>query len=118
MKTLTCLIIAILVSISSLFSGDGMFVSLVIHGTDQPLRIDLPSSQYVIVKNFTQSPIIDLNDIGGIALYQGAAGLSGINVVFADASPHEDVYIAGPMIIYVQPIPGATLFLSYFLGSN
>jgi hypothetical protein len=124
MKKLASIVSLFVLSITVALAGEGKFFSQVIHDTDQPFRLSLPANKAMKVLNFIQSgvpgPVINL---GAIAVYQGTPGLSGIFVLQADFSSnnhvvHEDVFIAGPAVVYISPIAGETLFLSYLLANN
>jgi hypothetical protein len=128
MKTLALFII---LSAASLFANDGQFVSKIIHETDSPVQINLSVHQWMKVSNFVQSGTAPGfvptgqpgQDIGAVQLFQGAAGLTGIvalNASFATTThaEHEDVFIAGPTVVFIAPVAGATLFFSYLIGKQ
>jgi hypothetical protein len=122
MKKLMLPLAALVLSATAALAGDGKFYSRVIHSTDQPYSFTIPASRFMKVLNFTHSG--DQNtQAGRIIIFQGATGLPGIEVMQSDLSanshvPHEDVYIAGPIVIYIQPLQSETLFLSYLWGSQ
>lgn len=124
MKRFLLTLSIILAAAFSAHANDGVFVSKVIHETDSPHILRLPSKKFIKITNFIQvggnvvvSP--DQPDVGAVVVYQGPAGLSGITVATAGGpnSSHE-VLIAGPAVVYVGPVKGGTLFLSYLFGSN
>jgi hypothetical protein len=134
MKTLSYIIAALLVSVSPLSAGGGHVYTLLIHDSDQAFNVTIQRNEYMKVLNFTQSggttPVFDPSTggfvvtYGAIVLYQGANGLPGATILNAVALststqvPHEDTYIAGPAVVYIAPVSGAVLALSYFRGSN
>jgi hypothetical protein len=110
------------------FAGDGNFVTQVIHESDPPFSIVVPSNKFLRITNFIQegqtlqgNPPMEVN--GEIFVFQGLQGLSGARVLYSERAGtthqvHEDVYLAGPIVLYVAPVPNLTLVLSYLRGSN
>ena len=122
MKKLMLPLAVLFLSATAAFSGEGKFYSQVIHSTDQPFSFVIPANRYMKISNFTHSGN-QMTQVGRIVVFQGLQGLPGIEVMQSDLSAnshiaHEDVYIAGPIVIYIQPLPSETLFLSYLLGSQ
>ena len=127
MKNIASFIVTLLITVTSLCAGDGKFYSQVIHETDGAFALRLPSNKFIKITNFTQSGSVETEPgvftVGAVYVYQGAPGLPGITALTAGLPSsnrvlHEDVYIAGPVIVYVPPVAGATLLLSYLLGNN
>jgi hypothetical protein len=111
----------IAISSVSALGNSGKFFSRVIHSSDQAFTINLPAKQFLFITNFVQ----DGGDTAGaVTVYQGAAGLPGINVLIASPSGstthevHEDTYIGGPVVVTIAPVSDGTLFISYLLGNN
>ena len=126
MKKFVVTVFVFAVSTGFLPAKEGSFISKVIHESDQPLRIELSKRQFIKISNFTQArndPALEITAIGTVAVFQGAASLAGINVLTAAApstthNPHEDVFIGGPAIVYIGPVTGSTLFITYLRGSD
>jgi hypothetical protein len=119
MKTL-CIIAALALSITSLAANDGTFVTKVIHDTDTAFQLNLNSKHWIKITNFVQQ---GGTQFASVAVYQGAAGSPGVTLLLASDpttthTPHDDVFVTGPSIIYIAPIPGATVMLTYLTGSN
>jgi hypothetical protein len=121
MKKLLLFTIVMLVSITQLPAGDGKFVSRLIHEGDEPVNIHLNGTKYIKVIDFRQSDVVQISPgvftVGGIYAYQGLTGTPGMLVASAGALEKELV-LAGPIVMYVPPLAGTTLFLSYFIGNN
>jgi hypothetical protein len=130
MKTRFAVFVVLLVSVSVAVAGDNL-ITRVIHETDSVVSITLQPRQFIKITNFVQdAPLITqdekgnfVSNVGTVTVYQGAIGLSGINVLTASpAGPthqaHEDCYIAGPAIVNIAPLSSATLFITYLRGSN
>ena len=122
MKKLTCIIALLVLANSAILAAEAIVVSKVIHAEDSALHFRLSAKQWIKITNFTQTGG-DPNTVGIVAVFQGSADLPGANVLVATQSTstkveHEDVFIAGPTVVYVAPVPGATLFISYLRGSN
>jgi hypothetical protein len=121
MKTLITTLVALTLSFTTLPAKDGTFSSVVIGENDKVFRVNLSTKQWMKITNFIQ------NDVGetpaeraGVAVFQGDAALW---VLFADGPSttrvaHEDLFIGGPAIVTVPPMPGATVFLTYQRGSD
>lgn len=126
MKNPPSIVVAVLaLSASALFARDPIVISKVIHSDGPALHLTLSSKQWMKITNFTQTDRDDVpnNPLGSVVVFQGAAGLPGARVLVATQSkstqvPHEDIFIAGPTVVYVGPVPNATLFISYHRGSN
>jgi hypothetical protein len=115
MKRLLFIVVSLIAfSISAGVAGDVKYFSRVIHETDSVWRIELSSGLYMKIMNFNQSG--GGNEIGSVAVFQGAEGLPGVSVATPNVS--NPVYVAGPAAVSVAPVPGATLFISYMLGRN
>jgi hypothetical protein len=124
---LTLLFISIPIAVAK----DGTFVTRVIHETDPAVSILLQPRQFITITNFVQDAPLVIQDENGnfishvatVTVYQGAMGLSGINVLTASQAgsthvAHEDCYIAGPAIVNIASLSSATLFITYLKGSN
>jgi hypothetical protein len=108
------------------FAGDGNFVTQVIHESDPVFSVYVPGNRFFRIINFIQegqngTPPTEIN--GEVIVFKGAQGLSGARVLYSSQAEtthqlHEDVYLAGPIIVYVAPVPHLTLVLSYLRGSN
>jgi hypothetical protein len=125
---MTRTIIALFILAATAFAKDGTFVTRVIHDSDPAFNVLIPSNKFMLITNFigqttTQVPGGAVINAGEVIVYQGAAGLPG--AVVLESSPtttthenHEDVYIAGPAVVYVSPVKGVTLVLTYLRGNN
>lgn len=126
MKTLASLTFTLFLTIAAASAGEGKFYSHVIHATDEAFVLHLPANKFIKITNFTHSGTSTDPDnfpTGAVHVYQGANGLPGTTALYSTLPSttrevHEDVYIAGPAIVYVPALPGATLLFSYLLGNN
>ena len=121
MKKLMLPLVVLFLSATTALSGDQRWYSNVIHSTDQPFSFVISGNQYMKISNFTHSG--NGSQVGRILVFQGLQGLPGIEVMQSDSSAtghieHEDVYIAGPTVIYIQPLSSETLFLTYLWGTQ
>jgi hypothetical protein len=121
MKKLFLPLAVLLLSATAAIAGSKIY-SVVIHSTDQPYSFVIPASRVMKISNFTHSGDSSTQP-GRIFVFQGPQPLPGIEIMLSDLSAnshiaHEDVSIAGPTVIYIQPLPNETLFLSYLWSSN
>lgn len=123
MKHLLCSLVILAVSLSTLLAKEGAFSSVIIRETDKPFSLNLAARQWIKITNFTQNDIDPTKpaELAGVAVFQGTG--EGLWVLFADQPTtthvaHDDVFIAGPALVYVPAITGATVFLTYLRGSD
>jgi hypothetical protein len=119
MKNLLCSLAILTLSLPSLLAREGAFSSVIIRETDKPFQLTLTSRQWIKITNFTQN--LKPETPAAVAVYQGTG--DGLWVLVADQPTtthvaHDDVFIAGPAIVSVPAIPGATVFLTYLRGSD
>lgn len=123
MKKLASIILTLFLTIAAASAGEGKFYSQVIHETDAAFVLRLPANKFIKITNFTQSADLPSDVVGSVHVYQGATGLPGTTALYSTLpgttrEVHEDIYIAGPAVVYVPTLPGAVLLLSYLLGNN
>jgi hypothetical protein len=123
MKTLASLTFTLFLTITAASAGEGKFYSQLIHDTDAAFVLRLPANRFIKITNFTQSVALPSEASGAVYVFQGATGLPGTAAVYANLpgttrEVHEDVYVAGPAVVYVPPLSGAVLLFSYLLGNN
>lgn len=127
MKKLASILLTLLITITSLSASEGKFYSQVIHDSDDAFVLRLPPNKFIKITNFTQSTAIQITPgnfaTAAVYVYQGAPGLAGTAAVYSNLpgttrEVHEDIYVAGPAVVYVPPLSGAVLLLSYLLGNN
>jgi hypothetical protein len=119
MKNLLCSLAFLGVSFTTLLAKDGSFTSVIIRENDKPFQLTLTSRHWIKITNFTQ--YLKPETPAAVAVYQGTG--DGVWVLVADQPTtthvaHDDVFIAGPAIVSVPAIPGATVFLTYLRGSD
>lgn len=125
-KQIASIILTLFIPIAAASAGEGKFYSQVIHGTDPAFVLHLPANKFIKITNFTHTGTsTDPTNFptGAVNVYQGANGLPGTTALYSSLPStsrevHEDVYIAGPAIVYVPALPGAVLLFSYLLGNN
>jgi hypothetical protein len=122
MKSVLSALFLILSSII-VFAGDGTFVTQVIHDSDQPFSVYVPSNRFMRITNFIQEGATNPATNGVIYVFQGAPSLLGARILYSTQAgtthqPHEDLYLGGPIVVYIAPVPNLTLVLSYLRGSN
>jgi hypothetical protein len=124
-KKLIGIVFALTLSTGFLFAKEGSIVSKIIHAADQPLRIELSGRQFMRISNFVQTSdsAEEITATATVAVFQGAGDLPGINVLLASKAAttqvtHEELFIGGPAVVYVAPVSGSTLFISYLRGSD
>jgi hypothetical protein len=120
MKTLITTVAVLTLSFTNVIAKDATFTSVIIPDGGAPLQLDLKARQWIKITNFTQNyTTTTAVDPAGIAVFKGD---SGVWVLFAtyppNHSPHEDVFVAGPATVVVQPVKGLTVFLTYERGSD
>jgi hypothetical protein len=123
MKTLITTLAVLTLSFTTLPAKDGTFASVVIHDGDDAFQLKLASRQWIKVTNFTQNTNDNLKpaELAGIAVFQGSG--NGLWVLFADGPTnthvqHDDVFVAGPVTIYIPAKTNVTAFLTYERGSD
>ena len=122
-KILILLGISVSLAASNASAGDGKYFSRIIHDSDSPAQLVVPSGFFIKITTFTQTGGAGGDQIGGVTVYRGASGGSdGATVLLANAAQpgtaNDGVIIAGPNTVYVAPVPNATLFISYLVGRN
>jgi hypothetical protein len=121
MKKLLLPLAIFFISITGLFAGEGKYFSRLIHEGDAPIDLHINGSKYIKILDFRQSNVVEVGPgeftVAGIYAYQGAAGTPGMAVANAGQLDKE-VVLAGPIVMYVPPLAGTTLFISYFIGNN
>jgi hypothetical protein len=123
MKTLVTILSLFILSIPAALAKDGSFVSRVVHENESVL-FNLSYKQWIKITDFVESTSTSTSPIGAITVYQGAEGLPGSIILLASApgttyGGQKDVFIAGPMVVYIAPPQaGSTFFLTYLTGSN
>jgi hypothetical protein len=129
MKTLITTLAVLTLSFTTLIAKDATFTSVIIPDGGEPVQINLSAHQWIKVTNFTQNPVDDNNppNPAGIAVLKGDAALW---VLFAadprEHKPHEDVFVAGPAMVFIAPPDKGTdkqhghaiVFLTYERGSD
>lgn len=111
MKTPLSIIAFLVISITSLAAGDTKYFSKFVSETDAPLRLEVPANFYMDITDFRQSQVQGV--IGSVVASKGAA-----NVSVLVANSDKRAVLAGPIVVTVNPVPGATLFITYLLGRN
>jgi hypothetical protein len=120
----------------ALLANDGTFVTKVIHESDPVVQLSVPIGKAMKITNFIQEgayvtnepgpfpgSVTVTNHPGEVKVYQGAAGLPGVTVLQSTPAStshvaHEDVFVAGPAIVVIQPLTGVTLAFSYLRINN
>lgn len=129
MKTLITTLAVLTLTFTTVIAKEGTFTSVIIPDGGAPVQINLSAHQWLKITNFTQNPVNDANptNSAGIAVLKGDAALW---VSFASDprthDPHEDVFVAGPAMVFVAPPDKgadnqhghAIVFLTYERGSD
>jgi hypothetical protein len=119
MKTLITTLAVLTLSFTTLIGKDATFTSAIIPDGGTPIQINLSSHQWIKITNFTQNYTASAVDPAGIAVFKGDSGLWVLFATYPPShSPHEDVFVAGPATVVVQPVTGSTAFLTYERGSD
>lgn len=119
MKTTLNIIAFLTISICSLHARETKYFTKVIHETDAPMRLDLPERLYMKITDFSQtSQNPGGNVLGSVVVYKGDAQQSGVNVLLANSHHPRGTFLAGPLSVYVHPVPGSTLLITFLLGHN
>ena len=120
MKTLITTLAILTLSFANLPAKDGTFTSVVLRKTDKTFQLRLAARQWIKITNFIEN-LGNPAEPAGVAVFQGDAALW---VLFASSptsthTPHEDVFIGGPVTITVTlPTDDSTVFLTYLRGSD
>jgi hypothetical protein len=109
-----CALALLVVSISSLSAGDTRYFTKLVHDTDAPLQIEVPTGIYMEITDFKQSQIQGPAFASVVATK--SASQTGISVLVANSDKR--VVLAGPITATVTPLPGSTLLITYLLGRN
>lgn len=104
------------------FAFANPFKSKIVSSTDSVLEITVPDDHFMKITNFTQEGGTDRGVVQVTLPFDapngGAANVltaTRIDFLAADHAPEisNRVTIAGPAIVRIAPVPGATLFITY-----
>ena len=126
MKTLTVrFFVAVFIFAAAAVAFANPFKSKIITGNDSPLVITVPDDHFLKITNFTQDggtdrAVVEVTLQGDTENGGTANVLTATRIDFSTGSNAQNspeignrVVIAGPALVRVKPVVGATLFISY-----
>jgi len=108
------------------FAG-GNFYSYTIGANDAVLKISIQNRRYIKILTFVQSGpdnCVQGSDFslictsGEVTVTQTGKDPAVVQARNESSTTGRDVFVTGPAMLTVNPVPGATLFLTIFQDSN
>ena len=126
MKTLTMrFFVAVFIFAAAAVAFANPFKSKIITGNDSPLVITVPDDHFLKITNFTQDggtdrAVVEVTLQGDTENGGTANVLTATRIDFSTSSNAQNspemvnrVVVAGPAVVRIRPVVGATLFISY-----